>query len=453
MKAGLLAFATIAAVLALHRPVFAQQQLPLPPETWNERYAVAMLAKLGGAHLHYDVETHRVKGLALVNVGPTNTALGFAASLPALVELEVIAAPWQDFNDMGLAALRRLPRLEQLQLVGPHITDAGIAHLADLTNLQELSIDAPITDAALPALAGLSQLRVLDLYGTRVTGRGLSQLAGLQQLEFLNLDRTRADDAGMAAIAQLPSLRTLLLRGSRITDEGLAHLGHQTTVERLYLDGAPVTEEGLGRLAGAVDPHLMTFVGAVQLRELSLRGAPYLRGEYLQGLANIYGLPYFRKLDIANTPLTRDLAKVQQLARAEQIVEHWRSVQGIGSVGPIVRFDENLNLFGLYFIPPALSASVNVLNELFDYPPETLQELSLRGALLRDIDLARLARLKNLRRLSLYRARITDEGLQHLKALSNLRELYLAEDDTLVTADGENALRADLPDLQIIRIP
>ncbi len=453
MKVGTLAFAWMMAVVVMLRPGFAQQPPPLPPESWQEEYAVAMLEKLGGAHLHRDVRNHRVKSVALVNVGPIDTALGFAASLPALTELEVVALPWQQFSDAGLSRLRGMSRLEQLQLVGPRISDHGVGYLAGLKNLHELSIDAPITDASLPALGGLKQLRLLDLYGTRVTGVGLSQLTGLDQLEFLNLDRTQMGDAGAPALAQLTALRTLLLRGTRITDDGLVQLALLPNLERLYLDGTRVTEMGLGRLAGDVDPQLMTFTGAVQLRELSLRGAPNLRGDNLQGLANIYGLPYFRKLDITNTPLTRDPTKVRQLARAEQTAEHWRGVQGIGSVGPIVRFDENLNLMGLYFTPPAFSASNNVLNELYDYPPETLQELSLRDALLRNTDLARLSRLTNLRRLNLYRTRISNEGLQHLQSLPNLRELILAEGDALITAEGEDALRTALPELQITRVP
>jgi hypothetical protein len=61
--------------------------------------------------------------------------------------------------------------------------------------------------------------------------------------------------------------------------------------------------------------------------------------------------------------------------------------------------------------------------------------------------------LANLRRLNLYRTGIADADLQQLQPLTSLRELYLSEGDTLVTAEGEQALKNAIPGLQIIRLP
>jgi hypothetical protein len=239
----------------------------------------------------------------------------------------------------------------------------------------------------------------------------------------------------------------------------MEHLALLPNLERLDLDRAAVTDSAVVALAGAIDPQLMTFAGPAQLREVSLRGAPNLRGDNLAAVANLYGLPYVQRVDVAQTPLAADPANVEKLAEAEALVEHWRSLPTVRSEGPIVRFDENLNLYGLYFIAPSFAVSREALDELFRFPPETLQELSLREASLRTKttrdagDLEKLSKLTNLRTLNLYKTGIRDDDLQNLQALTNLRVLYLAEADTQVTPEGEQALKSALPELRIVRLP
>jgi hypothetical protein len=446
-------------VLAGTLAVLSSWQTASAQQTAREQFAAEMLNRLGGAHLARDRQTGRVTSLGLVNVWPTNEALSLATQLPGLSELEVVALPGQDFDDRGMAYLRGLTQLQFLQLVGPRVTDRGIASLAGLTNLEQLSINAPIADAGLQSLQGLTQLRLLDLYGTRITGEGLRHLTSLTQLEFLCLDRSRVGDAGLQSLADLNAVRTLLLRGTRVTDAGLATLASLPNLERLHLDGTAITENGLAALTSGLDPQLGAFTGPTQLRELSLRGAPNLRGDHLAGVANLYGLPFFRELDVTDTPLAADAAKMAKLNQASQTVEHWRSLPTVRSEGPIARFDDDLNLFGLYFIGPTFAVSREALNELSLYPPTTLQELSLREATLRRADtrepgdLQRLSKLTSLQRLNLYRTGIADADLQQLQPLTNLRELYLSEGDTLVTAEGEQALKSAIPGLQIIRLP
>ena len=74
-------------------------------------------------------------------------------------------------------------------------------------------LGAPITDAGLKELAGLTKLRALDLWGTNVTGTGLKELVGLSDLQTLNLWRTPLTDEGLAQIERLPSVTSLDLAG------------------------------------------------------------------------------------------------------------------------------------------------------------------------------------------------------------------------------------------------
>ena len=100
----------------------------------------------------------------------------------------------------------KIKRNEQGDVVGVYlqntpITDAGLVHLAGLTNLQTLSLrDTPVTDAGLVHLAGLTNLEHLNLDNTQITDAGLVHLAGLTNLEVLQLIGTQVTDGGVAEL-------------------------------------------------------------------------------------------------------------------------------------------------------------------------------------------------------------------------------------------------------------
>ena len=105
------------------------------------------------------------------------------------------------------------------------VSDAGLAHLARLSQLQWLWLDrTKITDAGLVYLKGLTQLKVLYLNDTQITDAGLAHLAGLKQLEALILDFTQITDAGLGYLAGLTQLQRLELVGTKVTDEGVEKL-------------------------------------------------------------------------------------------------------------------------------------------------------------------------------------------------------------------------------------
>ena len=109
----------------------------------------------------------------------------------------------------ALAALAHLARLEVLSLSNTDISDAGVAHLARLPCLRQLTLD-----------------------GTRVTGTGL---AGFTALDFLGLRGTPVADRGTATIGQLTALGGLDLRETAVTDRGLADLAALGQLEEILL--------------------------------------------------------------------------------------------------------------------------------------------------------------------------------------------------------------------------
>jgi uncharacterized membrane protein/YHS domain-containing protein len=138
-------------------------------------------------------------------------ALALAEPLAEELDISVTALsqdePWlqanaslasTNFGDAELARLAPLgANLRWLDLAGTRVTDAGLAHLAGMTNLTRLHLERTgIGDAGLGQLTGLAGLSYLNLYGTAVTDAGLAQLQPLRQLRQLYLWQTRVTPEG-----------------------------------------------------------------------------------------------------------------------------------------------------------------------------------------------------------------------------------------------------------------
>jgi Leucine-rich repeat (LRR) protein len=81
-----------------------------------------------------------------------------------------------------------------------------------------------VTDADLAQLQEMNQLQSLDLNSTQVTDEGLVHLKGLAHLQSLNLGGTKVTDAGLQHVKRLPRLQVLWLSGTKVSDSGLRDL-------------------------------------------------------------------------------------------------------------------------------------------------------------------------------------------------------------------------------------
>ena len=97
---------------------------------------------------------------------------------------------------------------DSLVLYGSQVTDAGLANLERLVQVERLTLfDTPVTDAGLDHLKGLTRLKTLELARTEITGAGLDHLKGLSHLELLRLRGSKITDAGLAHLRGLPQLQ------------------------------------------------------------------------------------------------------------------------------------------------------------------------------------------------------------------------------------------------------
>lgn len=170
------------------------------------------------------------------------------AKLKHLMMLDVRGAP---VSDDGLRHLCNLSQLRTLLLAETKVTDAGLEHLTQLKQLSVLDFGSlPITDRGLRALRPHAKLRDLSLHGTRITNEGLVHLKSLPSLTTIGLGRTSINDAGLKVLAQIPTLNRISLERTSITDEGLQHL-QSLPLQHLSLYGTTITDEAVDRLQQA----------------------------------------------------------------------------------------------------------------------------------------------------------------------------------------------------------
>ncbi len=117
------------------------------------------------------------------------------------------------------------------------VTDRDLSHLRHLTSLQVLDFNASgrVTDAGFSFVRSLSNLRTLNLGGTRISDAGLANLNGLQNLETLHLWLTTISDDGLQHISKLPKLTMVNLWDAQISDKGLKQLASIKTLKRICI--------------------------------------------------------------------------------------------------------------------------------------------------------------------------------------------------------------------------
>jgi hypothetical protein len=165
-------------------------------------------------------------------------------------------------TDDILAHVGRLRRLERLDAKSSPVTDAGLAHLAGLSELRVLSCfgTLELTDAGLAHLAGMKRLEVLWIEGpTRIQGPGMGHLAGLHRLKFLCIDNET--DAGLPNLSRLTGLRKLFIGITKVTDATLAQLSRLTWLEELAFGGETGSDAEMAHLKALTNLETLQVYG------------------------------------------------------------------------------------------------------------------------------------------------------------------------------------------------
>ena len=222
-------------------------------------------------------------------------------SILYLVELE---APNRGIK--SLTGLEHAVNLKEVDLGGEYISPSGsegylnsnaisdLSPLEKLTNLEELTLEVMSGLRDVSALAGLTNLKTLNLWGTGVSD--VSALASLTNLERLSLSDTGVSD--VSALAHLTNLERLRLNDTGVSD--VSALARLTNLETLGVSDTDVSDvSALARLTnletlgvgGTAVSDVSPLAGLTQLTYLSLGSTAVSDVSPLLGL-NLTGRSY-----------------------------------------------------------------------------------------------------------------------------------------------------------------
>ena len=167
--------------------------------------------------------------------------------MPALKRLTLKAT---SIGDDDLVPLAKHPQLVELRIGNTKVSDLGIERVVRFCpHLEELDVSAlPLTCRSGRAIAQLKKLQELDIENTSIGVNGLAALATLPDLRQLSLPGITTD-RGMQEMGKMKSLRTLFIYYAKVTDAGTAHLAGLQNLESLALVCRYVTDDSLAHLA------------------------------------------------------------------------------------------------------------------------------------------------------------------------------------------------------------
>ena len=191
--------------------------------------------------------------------------------IPNLTQLEVsLVRP----SDGDLDALKDLPKLDSLFIDGSNLTEAGMVTLGRLTSLNTLGLSSPDgsshpTDAGLAHLASLSQLKMLWIVAGDLTGPGFSQLDKLP-ISAVTLMGLQDRHRGLVAHLLTRPITTLSLDGPGLADHWLETFGPQPTLDQLSLNHTAITDAGLASIIDRVPALFYLSLDGTAITDASL---------------------------------------------------------------------------------------------------------------------------------------------------------------------------------------
>ncbi|NQV23224.1 MAG: SUMF1/EgtB/PvdO family nonheme iron enzyme, partial [Rhodopirellula sp.] len=299
------------------------------------------------------------------------------------------------------------------------------------------------------------ELKVLAITlrgGPGITNEGLSRIANLPDLEHLSITGFGLDDRGLENLGNLPQLKSLYLEGGRQTTKSLKTIGCWAQIEHLTVHGIPFSDEhleGIEQLqqlqtirAGHLvmtEAQTQAFSKLPNLKFMWLMGE-HLTDDTLRNVARLPALTAFTVTAADQSRITNDGARA--LAANDRIVYvnlggTKIDDQGLAYLAARKNW-EDLLLDGTRITDDGL-------NVLKDMP--RLRTLWLSNTKVGDSGLATIATLPALEVLHLNQTHVTDSGLIHLEGLQHLKDLRL--DETRVTAQQVDQLRKKLPNCRI----
>ena len=369
------------------------------------RRGLTAAERFGGYQSTYGDQSRQILRIQFRSPGPDDAALEtlrpllLKSPLPIGLNLNGCAA----VSDAGLAHLAEIPAIRELYLDSQNITDAGLRNLSGLASLEVLYLSTDgISDAGLAHLGKLAKLRNLSVYSKAVTDAGYAGLAGLADIEEIHVGGISHDlgDACLESMKGMTKLKELSVGGDALTDAGMAVIATFAELRKLRMRTA-----GLGQGCGLVG-------GAEERRGTDrLEHARFRR----QGPGRLEGMGRLARLELVYTPaLDKEggvhLGKLAALKKLRLSSVSEGSLEGLGSLAGLEELDLNYSQVG--------DGDLKFLGGLAG-----LKDLDVQHTQVTDAGLKHLAGLRNLRKLNVSDDKVTDAGLASLAGIPALENL------------------------------
>jgi len=201
--------------------------------------------------------------------------------LRSLVELDIRTTT---LRNRDIKSITNLPRLKTLWLASrDHLPDDIADRIAGLHQLEDLALEKlAVSNDAMKGIGRMVQMRDLHLYGCSFSSDSVLHLADLKNLEYLSLQRTSTDDR-LFQLAVFPKLDILWLDDCKITDDGLAGIARNQKLYNLSLQNTTITDRGMRHLPKLPRLIYLNVAGSqITSESLStLRTMPSLKWEYV----------------------------------------------------------------------------------------------------------------------------------------------------------------------------
>jgi hypothetical protein len=420
-----------------------------------------------------------LRGLELMQTSISSRGLAVLKDLSALEYLQLTGV-----TDADLRQVAQLSNLRWLNIVGGRMWGPGLAELAKLPRLERLCFwggrgGSPISDRHIKYLEGLTRLKGLTLHGVdALTDASLASIGKLTNLEELYFIRCspRFTVAGAAHLKKLKNLKKVDFAQARFGSEGtnggdqvIRHLAALPNLESItgisYL-----TAEGMKTLARF--RNLKCLHVALKDRRQGYYGPT--------GLSHLAGLGSLEELHISSGDALSDadLACLEPLGRLKKLFVRSKHLtdRGMASIGKLKQL-ESLTVFSFSVLGGAgvSKSGLNQLNGLTNLcflqvntwgnaaqtdPSDEvmldlsglkkMKDMSLSGLQLQDSDLAFLKYLPLLESLMIQPDSLTGASLRHLRELPELNRLYVSG---LSGCTGEDLAHLNgLPKLRSLRL-
>lgn len=334
-----------------------------------------------------------------------NGMLKHLENLPYLQELSMVAC--HSITDEGLEYLKALKNLRKLTLTGCRVTEAGLTHLLDLENLEELTFypmhgDHAIKDKGLKVFHSFKNLRKLSIrHWAGITEEGLLSLPS--QLEDLDISHTHCI---LKNLNSFKNLKKFSLNGVKVMDPFPSYLLSLPLIQ-LTFSGNWAPFSGLQNLDKLetldftqpliTDDELTRLSSLKNLKKLNISECYKITDK---GLKELRSLENLEELDLSSYHITNE------------VLEHLSHLK-------------ELKILRLNDYNPLTNGGISHLRHLEKLKTLEWHKVSASYFFTTE-DLAAIGRLSHLEALSLSFCEIfTDTGIQHLLSLKKLRALHL----------------------------